>query len=145
MEILPKLNLKDSLHYGIAVGLSALAGFVAFQAVQRTYALLFIFAAMADYNTSQQRVLHQFAIILLGVAWAVYMLSILPLYNGAITKARVRRVQGRTEAAAANAPSWMRWLVDQDSDILAKRFAYTFAIPVIVLILATVVGIVIMR
>jgi len=140
MEILPKLNAKDSLHYGIAVGLSVLGGFVAFQAVQRTYATLFIFAALAQYTTAQQRVLHQFALIVLSLAWAVYMLTILPLYNGAITKARVRRAQGRTNAATV--PAWMQWLVNEDIDILGRRFVYTFAIPVAVLILVTVIGLI---
>ncbi|MBN2005353.1 MAG: hypothetical protein JXA21_18495 [Anaerolineae bacterium] len=140
MEILPKTDFKDWLHYGVAFALSALGGVVAFLAVRQTRALLFILAGLAKYGASQQRLLNQLSWIILGLVWAVYMLSVLPLYNGAITKARVRRAQGRLEREATNARPWMRWLIEQDSDILAKRFVYTFLIPVAVWILVSVIA-----
>ena len=134
MEILPKPSFADILHYGIAYSLAILSSAMAAVAVAQLRVLALIFAGLADYDFAGVRLVSVLSLIILGVAWAVYVLAVVPVCVGSITQVRMLRAQGRPSPYAGARQSFLRWLASHDLDLLAVRFFRLFLIPLILFV-----------
>ena len=132
MELLPKLTFKDYIHHTIALLAVFVSGIVAFYATQQIRTLTRSACVLAGCNGLHMRAVTGITWIVVGLAFATYILAIQPLYTEGVTKARVWRVQERPIPAEAARNKVTQWLWNHDLYYTAWGFLRTFWIPVAV-------------
>lgn len=136
MELLPKLTLKDHIHYIIAFIGMLISGLVAFYAVQQTRTAVRAACALVRCSQPEVRLAEIVTLIVLGIAFAIYILAIQPLYTEGVNKGRVARAQGRGMPAEIASNGLNRWLWKHDLYYTAVSFLKTVWIPIAIFVVA---------
>jgi hypothetical protein len=136
MELLPKLTLKDRIHYIIALIGVVASGMVAFFAIQQTRTTVRAACSLARCTDGQVRLAEIVTLIVLGIAFAIYILAIQPLYTEGVNKGRVARAQGRGIPSEIAQKALNRWLWKHDLYYTAVSFLKTVWIPVGIFVVA---------
>ena len=145
MELLPKLTLKDRIHYIIALIGVVASGMVAFFAIQQTRTTVRAMCSLARCTDGQVRLAEIVTLIVLGIAFAIYILAIQPLYTEGINKGRVARAQGRGIPSEIAQSGLNRWLWKHDLYYTAVSFLKTVWIPIAVFVVAYLVNEILIR
>lgn len=136
MELLPKLSLKDHIHYIVAFIGVVISGLVAFYAIQQTRTTVRAACSLARCSDGQVRLAEIVTLIVLGVAFAIYILAIQPLYTEGVNRGRVARAQGRGIPSEIAQSGLNRWLWKHDLYYTAGSFLKTVWIPVAIFVVA---------
>jgi hypothetical protein len=135
MELLPKLTLKDRIHYIIALIGVIISGLIAFYAIQQTRTTVRAACALAQCSFVEVRLAEIATLIVLFIALAIYILAIQPLYTEGVNKARVARAQGRGMPHEIAQHGLNRWLWKHDLYYTVVSFFKTVWIPVVVFVI----------
>ncbi len=136
MELLPKLTLKDHIHYTIALIGVVISGLIAFFAIQQTRTMVRAVCTLARCSRTEVRLAEIVTLIVLGIAFAVYILAIQPLYSEGVNKGRIARAQGRSIPAEITQRALHRWLWKHDLYYTIISFLKTVWIPIVVFVVA---------
>ncbi len=136
MELLPKLTLKDHIHYFIALIGVVVSGLAAFYAIQQTRATVRAACSLARCSRAEVRLAEIVTLIVLYFAFAIYILAIQPLYTEGVNKGRVTRAQGRGIPGEIAQHSLNRWLWKHDLYYTAVSFLKTVWIPIAIFVVA---------
>ena len=134
MELLPKLTLKDRIHYIIALVGVVISGLVAFYAIQQTRTTVRAMCSFVRCSPREVRLAEIVTLIVLGIAFAIYILAIQPLYTEGVNKGRVARAQGRGIPHDIAQNGLKRWLWKNDLYYTGVSFLKTVWIPIVVFV-----------
>lgn len=95
MELLTRPRLADYVHYGIAAVGACACGALGVLAFQQTRILVNSVCTWAAWGSRLTMLADRAVWIVLGVAWAAYMLLILPTCLRGVTEGRIWRAQKR--------------------------------------------------
>ncbi|MGC9394702.1 MAG: hypothetical protein ACP5J4_07590 [Anaerolineae bacterium] len=135
MELLPKLTLKDHIHYIIALIGVGISGLVAFYAIQQTRTTVRAMCAFVRCSQREVRLAEIVTLIILGIAFAIYILAIEPLYTEGVNKGRIARAQARGIPSEIAQNALNRWLWKHDLYYTAVSFVKTVWIPIAVFVI----------
>ncbi|HOU14245.1 MAG TPA: hypothetical protein PKZ84_14145 [Anaerolineae bacterium] len=136
MELLPKLTLKDHIHYIIALIGVVISGLAAFYAMQQTRTTVRAACTLARCSQAEVRLAEIVTLVVLYIAFAIYILAIQPLYTEGVNKGRVARAQGRGMPAEIASNGLYRWLWKHDLYYTAVSFLKTIWIPIAIFVVA---------
>ncbi|MFN2282939.1 MAG: hypothetical protein ACK2UQ_00850 [Anaerolineae bacterium] len=136
MELLPKLTIKDRIHYMIALVGVVISGLVTFYAIQQTRTTVRALCSFVRCSQREVRLAEIVTLIVLGIAFAIYILAIQPLYTEGVNKGRVARAQGRGIPHDIAQNSLKRWLWKNDLYYTSISFLKTVWIPIAVFVVA---------
>ena len=136
MELLPKLTLKDRIHYIVALVGVVIYGLVAFYAIQQTRTTVRAACSFVRCSRGEVRLAEIVTLIVLGIAFAIYILAIQPLYTEGVNKGRVARAQGRGIPHDIAQHAINRWLWKNDLYYTLVSFLKTVWIPIAVFVVA---------
>ncbi|MBN2391905.1 MAG: hypothetical protein JXR84_14350 [Anaerolineae bacterium] len=136
MELLPKLTLKDRIHYIIALVGVGISGLVAFYAIQQTRTTVRAMCSFVRCSRAEVRLAEIVTLIILGIAFAIYILAIEPLYTEGVNKGRIARAQGRGIPHDIAQNNLIRWLWKNDLYYTIVSFLKTVWMPIAVFVVA---------
>ena len=134
-DIHPKYTIGDLFGYVLVYLLWLVVALVAMVIILYLRNTLNVVWPMLGWSRWVLRPVDRFGLVLMGLAWLVYVIFVEQYYRSAITDVRLRRLHRRTQP---NKPvklptsSVMRFLRRLGLDLLAKRLGLTI-IPLLVL------------
>ncbi|MBN1935751.1 MAG: hypothetical protein JW934_13870 [Anaerolineae bacterium] len=140
-SVSPTIKFKDVVAYAVAYGLwmiCAAVGMVAFFQVRNT--LNFVWPLLGSSNQWRWtlRPVNNFGLVFVGLLWLVYVIFIEQHLRTGVTVLRAKRdgLNVITPIPDASQNAFWRFLRRLYLDIVVRRFAVSFVVPVVILVIA---------